>query len=203
MLGFTAGAALLIATSQLKHFFGVDVPRKLNIMERVTLFYDKLDEINLYAAAVGGLTLAVGLTLRQINRKLPYMLVALLAGSLLALLLTQLLGVERTHIAFVGALPAALPPLSMPDLNVATLKELAPAVLATTLFALTEAVSIGRSLALRSGQRLDGNREFIGQGLSNLAGSFFSGYVATVPSTAAGSTTRRAHGHPSQRCLPV
>ena len=48
-----------------------------------------------------------------------------------------------------------------------------------TLLALTEAVSIGRSIGLRSGQRIDGNQEFIGQGLSNIAGSFFSGYVAT------------------------
>ena len=179
VLGFTAGAALLIATSQLKHFFGVDVPRNLNIIERLTIFIDRRDEINLYAAMVGSVTLMVGLTLRRINRRLPFMLIALLAGSLLAVLMTQVLGVDHTHIAFVGALPAAFPPLSFPDLSVATLKELAPAVLATTLFALTEAVSIGRSLALRAGHRLDGNREFIGQGLSNLAGSFFSGYVAT------------------------
>lgn len=179
VLGFTAGAALLIATSQLKHFFGVDVPRHLNIMQRVNLFIDKFDEINLYAALVGTMTLVVGLTLRRINRKLPFMLIALLVGSLTAVLLTWWLGQEGTHIAFVGALPAALPSLSLPDFSIATLKELAPAVLATTLFALTEAVSIGRSLALKSGQRLDGNREFIGQGLSNLAGSFFSGYVAT------------------------
>ena len=179
VLGFTAGAALLIASSQLKHFFGVDVPRHLNIMERLTLFIDKADEINLYAALVGTTTLMVGLGLRRINRKLPFMLIALVAGSLLAVLLTALLGEQRTHIAFVGALPAALPPLTAPDLSVATLRELAPAVLATTLFALTEAISIGRSLAVRSGHAIHGNREFIGQGLSNLAGSFFSGYVAT------------------------
>ncbi len=56
---------------------------------------------------------------------------------------------------------------------------LAPAAVATTLFALTEAVSIARSLADRTGQNLDCNQEFIGQGLSNIVGSFFSGYVAT------------------------
>jgi sulfate permease, SulP family len=48
-----------------------------------------------------------------------------------------------------------------------------------TLFALTEAVSIGRAIGIRSGQLVDGNQEFIGQGLSNIAGSFFSAYVAT------------------------
>jgi SulP family sulfate permease len=57
VLGFTAGAALLIATSQLKHFFGVDVPRQLNIMQPLNLFIDKIDEINLYAALVGAMTL--------------------------------------------------------------------------------------------------------------------------------------------------
>ena len=51
--------------------------------------------------------------------------------------------------------------------------------LAVTLFALTEAVSIGRSLAARGGYRINDNQEFIGQGLSNLAGALFSGYVAT------------------------
>jgi SulP family sulfate permease len=179
VLGFTAAAALLIATSQLKHFFGVDVPRDLNILERLHLFVDKLDEINLFAASVGSLTLLVRLILRRIPWRLPYLLIALVSGSLLAVLLTRAIGTERTQIAFVGALPAALPPFSARDLSIATLKDMAPAMLATTLFPLTEALSIGHSLALRSGQRLNGSREFIGQGLSNIAGSFFSSYVAT------------------------
>jgi SulP family sulfate permease len=59
------------------------------------------------------------------------------------------------------------------------MSELAPLALAMTLFALTEAVSIARSISIRSGQPLEGNQEFIGQGLSNLFGSFFSSYVAT------------------------
>ncbi len=88
-------------------------------------------------------------------------------------------GEAATHIGTVGALPNILPPLSAPDLSLTTIKNLAPAAPAVTLFALTEAVSIGRSLAMRSGQRIDGSQEFIGQGLSNIAGSFFSGYVAT------------------------
>jgi SulP family sulfate permease len=79
----------------------------------------------------------------------------------------------------VGALPSSLPPLSMPSFSMDTIKHMAPASVAVTLFALTEAVSIGRSLGSRSGQRINGNQEFIGQGLSNIAGSFFSGYVAT------------------------
>jgi SulP family sulfate permease len=48
-----------------------------------------------------------------------------------------------------------------------------------TILALTEAVSIARSIAVKSGQRIDGNQEFIGQGLSNVVGSFFSAYASS------------------------
>ena len=47
------------------------------------------------------------------------------------------------------------------------------------ILALTEAVSIARAIAAKTGQRIDGNQEFIGQGLSNIAGSFFSGYASS------------------------
>ena len=79
----------------------------------------------------------------------------------------------------VGALPASLPPLSAPALDGESIRAVASGVVAVTLLALTEAVSIARALAARSGQHVDGNQEFIGQGMSNLAGAFFSGYVAT------------------------
>jgi SulP family sulfate permease len=107
------------------------------------------------------------------------MIAAMVGGSLVALALEWWVGPGRTGIASVGALPASLPPLSAPVLTLDHIRHLAPSALAVTLFALTEAVSIGRALAARGGYRIDGNQEFIGQGLSNIAGSFFSGYVAT------------------------
>ena len=67
----------------------------------------------------------------------------------------------------------------MPSLDLESVRAIASGVIAVTLLALTEAVSIARALAARSGQHVDGNQEFVGQGLSNIAGAFFSGYVAT------------------------
>jgi SulP family sulfate permease len=107
------------------------------------------------------------------------MIVSMLVGSLAAAIIISLVGKETAAIATVGALPATLPPLALPDLTLSNIKLLAPTALAMTLFALTEAVSIARSLADKVGQNLDGNQEFIGQGLSNIIGPFFSGYVAT------------------------
>ena len=88
-------------------------------------------------------------------------------------------GEQTSGIEMVGALPQQLPPLSMPQFSLETFRQLSPLALAMTLFALTEAVSIARSISLKSGQPIAGNQEFIGQGLSNIFGSFFSSYVAT------------------------
>jgi len=116
---------------------------------------------------------------KRLYPKVPFLIVALLSGTALGVLLNLGIGDQVTGITTVGALPQTLPPLSMPDFSLQTIRDLAPAALAMTLFALTEAVSIGRAIGIRSGQLVDGSQEFIGQGLSNIAGSFFSAYVAT------------------------
>ncbi|TCT22714.1 SulP family sulfate permease [Thiobaca trueperi] len=179
VVGFTAGAAVLIAAKQLKHFFGIEMDSGGPLHEILFQFTLHALEITPGATLVAATTLAIGIACKRWLPQIPYMIVAMIGGSLLALGLNDWLGADRTGIATVGALPATLPPLSAPSLSFEHLRELAPAALAMTLFALTEAVSIGRSLAARGGYRIDGNQEFIGQGLSNIAGSFFSAYVAT------------------------
>ncbi len=179
IVGFTAGAAILIASKQLKNFFGVEIPRGGHLHDILISFWHQIPHINGYVTLVALVTLLSGIAVKRWWPKLPYLIVAMVAGSLVSVALTSVFGVETTGIATVGALPSSLPPLSAPSFSLDTIKNLAPASLAVTLFALTEAVSIGRSLGARSGQRIDGNQEFIGQGLSNIAGSFFSGYVAT------------------------
>ncbi len=179
IVGFTAGAAILIASKQLKNFFGVDIPRGGHLHDILLSFWYQIPHINGYVTLVALVTLFSGIAVKRWWPKLPYLIVAMVAGSLVSVALTGMFGIETTGIATVGALPSSLPPLSAPSFSLDTIKNLAPASLAVTLFALTEAVSIGRSLGARSGQRIDGNQEFIGQGLSNIAGSFFSGYVAT------------------------
>ncbi len=179
VIGFTAGAAILIASNQLKHFFGIEIPRGGHLHHTLHAFATQADQINPYVTAIGMVTLLSGVAIKRYFPRVPYMIVALLAASFVSVALNAFLGLQQTGIQTVGALPARLPPLSAPDLSFHTIRMLAPAALAVTLFALTEAVSIARALAVRAGQHIDGNQEFIGQGLSNMFGSFFSAYVAT------------------------
>ncbi len=179
IVGFTAGAAILIAAKQLNNFFGIEIARGGHLHDILQQFIDQIPSINPWVTAVAMTTLLSGIAVKRWAPRWPYMIIAMVAGSVLAALLNWFAGVGVTHIQTVGALPRSLPPLSAPNLSMESIKNLATVALAVSLFALTEAVSIGRSLAAKSGHRIDGNQEFIGQGLSNLFGAFFSGYVAT------------------------
>ena len=179
VIGFTTGAAVLIMSSQLRNFFGIPLPRGLSFIETLRQFVLHLADVKPWVLTVSVFTLFAGLATRRWLPKVPYMIVAMLAGSLLAAALNAYFGAAHTGIATVGALPGALPQLSKPDFSFDTEMRLAGIALAVTALGLTEAVSIARSIASKSGQRIDGNQEFIGQGLSNIVGSFFSAYASS------------------------
>ena len=173
IIGFTAGAGLLIIAAQLRNFFGVAVPQEPSFAGAIATFFSHVDDIDRWATAVGAATLATALASKRLMPRVPYMLTGMIAGSAVAYALSRA-GVAQ--VATIGALPSAIPGLSLPDLSASTWRTLAPAAFALTLIGLTEAVSSARAVAARSGERVDGNQEFIGQGLANIAGAFTSSY---------------------------
>lgn len=179
VVGFTAGAAMLIFGAQLSNFFGVTIPRGISFLHTLEAFALQVTSVQPYVLLVAAATLVTGILTRRFLKRVPYMIAAMLVGSILAYALNQNLGAGYTGIRTLGALPGALPPLSHPSFELENLRKLLAIAVAVTVLGLTEAVSIGRAIALKSGQRLDGNQEFIGQGLSNIVASFFSGYPAT------------------------
>ncbi|MDH5298191.1 MAG: SulP family inorganic anion transporter, partial [Desulfobulbaceae bacterium] len=182
VVGFTAGAAVLIATSQMSNVMGVAIAKKHSFIHIWAELFSRISETNPHVLAIAVVTLLVALGFKVLLPRWPGMLVAMVGGSFLALFLDA----TEHGVRLVGALPAHLPPLSAPDLSTASIRQLAPAALAVAMLGLTEAVSIARSVATRSEQRIDPNQEFIGQGLSNVVGSFFSSYAASGSFTRTG-----------------
>jgi sulfate permease, SulP family len=177
IVGFTAGAAVLIVNSQIRNFFGVDISRGASVAQTIVEFGSHFTQVQPVTVAIGGLTLLAAVLWQPLNRIVPAMLVAVVTGSLVAAFARK---VDPTFaIKMVDALPGALPPLSMPDLSLDTLKMLLIPSIAMTLLALAEAVSIAQALAKRRQEALDGNQEFLGQGLANVIGSLFSSYPAS------------------------
>ena len=179
VVGFTAGAAVLIAISQVKNFFGIALPRGASVAAVLQGLAQQAQDINPFVTAVSLFTVVCCITARRWLPRVPHMIVGMVSGSVLAYAMNQTWGLERTGVGSIGALRIGFPPLSSPDFDWQTIQTLAPIAMAVALLALTEAVSIARSMALHTGQRIDGNQEFIGQGLSNIVGAFFSGYASS------------------------
>ena len=180
--GFTAGAGILIATSQLGHFFGVTLPRGGSFLETWMAFVGELPAVNGWVALIAGATLALALAVRRLWPRAPALLVALLGGSALC----HFLDGAGHGARLLGALPARLPPLSLPELDLDTFRVLFPGALAVAMLGLAEAVAIARAVAARSHQHIDNSQEFIGQGLANVVGGFFSAYASSGSFTRTG-----------------
>ena len=179
VVGFTAGAAVIICTSQFGNFFGLTFPSGSNAPRVLRHFVLHVTDINPFVAGVAAATLTTSVLAQKFLKRGLHVIAALFTGSLIAVALNAWLGAPRTGIVTLASLPPGLPPLSFPDLSPDTVSHLLPAALAISALGLTEALSIARALALKTGQRIDGNQECIGQGLSNLLGAFFSSYPSS------------------------
>jgi SulP family sulfate permease len=182
VIGFTAGAAILIATSQLGAFFGLSLPRGGSFLSTWAGLFANLGQINAHAVGLGLAAIFIALVLMRFWPRLPKFLLALILTSLLA----QLLGSAQHQVRMVGALPASLPPIAPPWFDLNELRVLVPGALAIAMLGLAEAVSIARAVAARSQQMIDNSREFMGQGLANILGSFFSAYASSGSFTRTG-----------------
>jgi len=195
LLGFTCGAATLIALYALRDLFGLAVPTGTSAFGVVRFLFDNLASINWSAVIVGAVTLGATLTVRRVSRRLPFMLIGLLAGFGVALALNHAGWGGARHVDVVGPIPSAIPPFHIPDINWRTMPDLLGIAAALTIVALGQSISIAKAVALRSGQHIDANREFIGQGLSNIAGGLFSAYIScgslnrSMPNFEAGAQT--------------
>lgn len=190
VLGYITGAGLLIGIGQL-HNVTATTGSSGRLWTTIGGWIEALPAADpLTVGFAGGTVLAV-ILLRVLSKrararqasgggrasralsKLPAALVVMLLGIAINLAL----GLERLGLRVVSDLapiPAGLPPLTLPSPALAL--ELAPVALACTVLSLVESNAVARSIAARTGQQLDTRREFLGQGLANLAAALFGGY---------------------------
>jgi len=185
VVGFTSGSALLIAASQIRQFFGLTMPASAMFFVTLSDAFANAASWSMPITVTGAVTLLVAILSKRFFPKMPHLVVGMAAGGIVAALFNTKLGANV--VPTVGALPSAIPPLSHPVFDLGAWAQLSQAAFSITLLALTQAIASARAVALRSGQELNGNQEFIGQGLANLVGSFFSGYPSSGSFTRTGA----------------
>jgi SulP family sulfate permease len=160
LAGFTSGAACLIA-----YHAALD-------LWQLALADGRFRPIE---AGIAVVTVGVAVLVARWRPRWPAMLLGLGAGYALAAAWRAGAGQAVAQLEPFGS---ALPPPSLPDFSPATLAQLSGIALALTIVALGQSISIAKAVAERSGQPIDANREFLGQGLANVVGSFFSSYLS-------------------------
>ncbi|MCY1271221.1 C4-dicarboxylic acid transporter DauA [compost metagenome] len=180
VLGFTFGAALVIAIGQLPYLLGIESGGQGTVLESAWALLQRLADFDRASLAVGLVSLLLSLLVRWLRPRWPALLIGLLGASLLVWALPAVFA----DVARVQAFSSALPPFSPLPLDLDATLQLLPAAVACGMLGLVTSLSIARSLAARSGQTLDANQEVRAQGLSNLIGPWFSGTLS------AGSFTR-------------
>lgn len=183
VVGFTAGAGILISLNQLKHFLRIELPASPEIFHTVKALVSNLHQFHHPTFFLGlGTVILVGL-LKKFFSRLP----AALIGMIVASLVVWGMKLDTLGVQVLGAIPRSLPPLtSLPLLSPVLFWKLAAGALAVSAIGLVEAMSSARNIAAKSGQHLASNQEFVGQGMASIAAGFFSGFPVS------GSFTRSA-----------
>jgi sulfate permease, SulP family len=175
--GFTAGIAVIIASSQVGEFLGLTTARvPADFVGKWSVYLGALATINWVALAVGGGTLIAILLLRRFAPQLPAFLIALLIASLLVALL-------HLPVATVGdrfpAMPTGIPAPHLPNLSLALIQHLLPPAFTIAFLAGIEALLSAMVADGMTGFSHRSGQELVGQGVANIASALFGGLPAT------------------------
>jgi len=188
--GFITASGILIATSQLKHILGVDAHGH-TLPAILSSLLEHLPQIN-------WITLIIGLSatgfLFWVRKGLKPLLlargtsktladVATKAGPVGAVVATTvavwLFGLADHGVKIVGAVPASLPPLTMPSFSPDLIQLLFLPALLISIIGFVESISVAQTLAAKKRQRIDPDQELIGLGAANIGAAFTGGYPVT------------------------
>lgn len=194
IVGFTLGASILLLMDQLKNILGITVAIDPHDHFLVRFWKTITEESGMHwpTFAVAATTIIISIAIRFINRRfaiwLPEFLIALVAVSL-GLYFIDPEGALKVKLT--ESIPRKLPSFSLPTWDWNLVRELSGSALAIAFLGLLEAMAMAKSIAAKTGDKLDMNQQCLSEGLANAAGSFFNCFPGS------GSLTRTYINHSS------
>lgn len=201
-LGFTGGIAVVIATLQVKDFFGLSVETMPeHYWDKLAVLVQSFPALDVMSTLVAVVTLAVMLLWPRLKTPVPPHLPAVVIGSLLAIWLNangaavDTIGSRFSYLLPGGGTGAGIPPV-LPEfawpwqqanasgdpigLSWSMVRELLPAAFAIAMLGAIESLLCAVVLDGMTGKRHSANSELMGQGLGNIIAPFFGGITATA-----------------------
>ncbi len=181
--GFTSAAAVLIALSQLKNLFGINMPRSNKIHEIFGFFIARIGEIHVPTLLMSVSGIVFIILVKKIHKSLPGPILAVVVS----IVLVSQLNLESFGISIVGEVPQRLPGFIVPEFNIEVIQKMLPLALTICLISFIESLAIAKTIAGRhKDYRVIPNQELIALGITKIGGAFFQSYPTT------GSFTRSA-----------
>jgi sulfate permease, SulP family len=185
VLGFTAAAGLIIALTQARDLFGVDVERAERFGEALAVAVAAAPDAHLPTVVVGTLALLALLLGRRYARRVPMALLV----TIVAIVAAVVFDLADAGVAVVGDIPSGLPVAGLPGVGWADVRGLLGPAAVIALVAYAESVSIAKAVAARTRDRVEPDRELLASSAANAAAGVVGGYPV------AGSFTRTAVVH--------
>jgi high affinity sulfate transporter 1 len=171
LVGFSAGAALFIGSSQVSKLFGIEGVRG-NFLERIWNVIRHLGETNSWTLGVGVASLLALLVLEERFRRLPVPLIVVV----LSILLMWRSNLEERGVEVAGKIAQGLPAPIVPRVDRADVPELLGLAFGVFLLSYVEGVGVAKTIAARHKEKIDANQELLANGVANLASGFFRGF---------------------------
>ncbi len=171
ILGFTAAAALIIGLSQLKSAVGIPLPRSQQVHVILMAAAQSLNQIHPLTLAISVAAVVTLIVLKKKTPKFPRFLLVVALGTLV----TWLAGFDALGVAIVGEVPAGLPGIGLPSVDLSVVATLFPIAFAIAMVAMMEAISVAK----RYDHDVVPNRELMSLGLANVGSGMVGGYPVT------------------------
>lgn len=178
IVGFTNAAALFIGLTQVSKVFGVTMPGGASdhfLSVRIWGVVENLDQTHMATLVMGLSAFAIMIGLKRYLPKYPGVLIAVVATTLTS----YLIDFEKMGGKVVGEIPEGLPGFVMPAFSYEAFSGLILGAIIIAMVGFMEAISIAKAMAAKTKDRIDPNQELMGQGLGNIAGSFFQSYPSS------------------------
>lgn len=192
IVGFTAGASLLLVFDQMKNLLGLRAVGDVHDHFLVR-FYRTMTEggaVHLPTLGMGLLAIGLVLALRWVKRRMGWTLLPeLLIVVGITAVISMVAGLDQQGVKIIGPIPVALPSFQVPHFDAVLIEQLAPSALAIGLLGLLEAIAMAKAIAAVTRQKLDLNQQCLSEGFANFGGAFFQ----CMPGS--GSLTRSAINH--------
>ncbi len=176
IVGFATGAGILIGLKQIGPLLHLSFPSN-NLLDTIRGVIATLPQTHLATAVLGIGTILLVIVIQRINPRLPSGLITMILASIVVFFLA----LDQQGVDVIGQMPRNFPPLKqLPVFNLDLIARISSGALAVAAIGLVQTAAISRSMAAQTGQRLDNNQEFVGQGMANIFSGFFSGYACAA-----------------------